>query len=67
MKYYVSKNAQEGGEHEVHVESCAYFPNIDNRLYLGDFFSCKEAIMTARGQYKEVDGCFYCCNACHHR
>jgi hypothetical protein len=36
-KYYVNKNAQSNGDHEVHKESCSYLPNLENRIYLGVF------------------------------
>lgn len=67
MRYYVNKNPQVGGEHEVHEYSCSYLPNADNCLYLGEFSSCQAAVVEAGRHYREVDGCFYCCNPCHHR
>ncbi|MCX9895359.1 hypothetical protein LAD77_25195 [Klebsiella pneumoniae] len=33
--YYVNKNAQSNGDHEVHVSSCARLPAVENRLFLG--------------------------------
>lgn len=65
MRYYVNKNAQSKGEHEVHTGSCSYLPDADNRIYLGDFSNCKEAVKEARKYYDNVDGCYYCCNDCH--
>ena len=63
--YFVNKNAQSTGEHEVHAEGCSYMPEILNREDLGYFENCKDAIKKARECYKDVDGCFYCCNECH--
>ena len=65
--YYVNKIAQTTGEHEVHTLSCSFLPSIDNRVYLGHFSSCAEAVREARKHYAKVDGCYYCCNACHTR
>lgn len=65
--YYVNKNAQSSGEHEVHTKGCSYLPNVENRKYLGDFSSCKPAVTEAKKHYSNVDGCYYCCNACHTR
>ena len=65
--YYVNKNAQPTGEHEVHSSNCPYLPTIANRLYLGMFDNCAEAIREARKYYSNVDGCYYCCNECHKR
>ena len=62
-KYYVNKNAQETGEHEVHISSCSWFPN--ERIYLGEFSDCRDAIKEAKKHYNNVDGCFYCCVKCH--
>ena len=52
--YYVNKNAQPTGEHEVHTDKCAKLPNINNRLYLGYFATCEEAIKEAKGYYPNV-------------
>jgi len=63
--YYVNKNAQDSGEHEVHKESCEYLPTEDNLLFLGDFPTCAEALREARKHYPNVDGCYYCCFPCN--
>lgn len=65
--YYVNENAQSTGEHEVHKESCKYFPSIKNRKYLGYFSNCSDAVKKAKEYYEEVDGCRECCYACHTR
>ncbi len=65
--YYVNKNAQSTGEHEVHTTGCSYLPDPENRVYLGDFTNCKDAVREAKNHYNDVDGCFYCSNACHTR
>lgn len=66
-KYYVNKNAQTTGEHEVHREGCSWMPENSNRIYLGDFYSCKPAVEEAKKYYNNVDGCYYCCIDCHTR
>lgn len=63
--YYVNKNAQTSGEHEVHTDKCIFFSDIINRLYLGYFATCEEAIKEAKKHYLNVDGCYYCCPKCH--
>ena len=63
--YYVNKNAQPTGEHEVHQEGCSYLPDVNNRQYLGYFSNCKDAIREAKKVYTNVDGCYYCANECH--
>jgi hypothetical protein len=65
--YYVNKNAQSTGEHEVHKNTCSHLPDTNNRIGLGYFSSCAEALRKANEYYTEVDGCYYCCPACHRR
>ncbi len=64
-RYYVNKNAQANGDHEVHTPGCAFLPNPENRIYLGDFSSCFPAVREARKYYPQSNGCYYCSRACH--
>ena len=64
-KYYVNKNAQSNGDHEVHDESCTYLPSSDNRKYLGEFSSCKAAVTEAKKTYSKSNGCRTCSIDCH--
>ena len=64
-KYYVNKNAQSNGDHEVHDADCNYLPIADNRKYLGEFYSCKGAVTEAKKTYSSANGCYYCCYECH--
>ena len=63
--YYVNKNAQENGDHEVHKYNCSHRPKQQNCLYLGAFNTCKEAVREAKKQYNKSNGCYYCCKECH--
>ncbi len=63
--YYVNKNAQSNGDHEVHTGSCSYLPDNDNRLSLGYFLNCKDAVKEAKKHYSKADGCYYCSEDCH--
>lgn len=63
--YYVNTNAQANGDHEVHTTGCSFMPAKDNRIYLGDFATCDPAVREARRHYSQVNGCYYCSNACH--
>ncbi len=65
--YYVNKKAQATGEHEVHKTGCVYLPSVDNRIYLGQFSNCADAVREARKHYSNVDGCYHCCRPCHTR
>ena len=64
-KFYLNQNAQSNGDHEVHTEDCYRLPLVQNRIYLGLFDNCQQAIRKAKEYYSQIDGCYYCCNACH--
>lgn len=62
--YCVNMNAQPNGDHEVHT-NCDHLPEPANQKYLGVFNNCREAVSAAKAYYSQVNGCYYCCNACH--
>ena len=64
-KYYVNKNAQDNGDHEVHISGCSYFPSSANAEYLGNHNSCGPAVTEAKSRGYKANGCYYCSNACH--
>ena len=63
--YYVNKNAQTNGDHEVHKDGCKFLPNAENRIYLGLFSSCAPAVREAKRHYTQSNGCYFCSRACH--
>jgi len=63
--YYVNKNSQSNGDHEVHKSGCKHMPEEQNKILLGDFYTCFDAVRVAKTIYPTTDGCFYCCNECH--
>lgn len=63
--YYVNKNAQSNGDHEVHKDGCDWLPELKNRIYLGYFASCDEAVIKASEHYSQVNGCYFCSEECH--
>jgi hypothetical protein len=65
MRYYVNKNVQTNGDHEVHTASCSYLPEPGNKIFLGDFGNCQSAVKEAKKYYSQSNGCYYCSNACH--
>lgn len=67
MRFYVNKQAQPTGEHEVHRATCSHLPGIEHRQYLGDFLTSQEAVREAKKYYLCVDGCYYCCPESHKR
>ncbi len=64
-RYYVNKNRQSNGDHEVHRLGCSFMPAEANREYLGDFSSCTDAVREAKRTYPQSNGCYYCSNECH--
>ncbi|TVM33702.1 hypothetical protein DQK91_10780 [Oceanidesulfovibrio marinus] len=64
-RYYVNKNPQTNGDHEVHKDGCSYMPQPGNLQYLGSFTDCHGALAEAKKYYSQVDGCYYCCPSCH--
>lgn len=64
-RYYVNKNAQANGDHEVHTLACDRLPDEKNRIYLGDFRECHEAVKEAKKYFYQVNGCYWCSRACH--
>lgn len=65
MLYYVNKNVQSNGDHEVHTLKCTWLPNQDNRIYLGDFTNCRDAVLEAKKYYTHSNGCYHCSILCH--
>ena len=63
--YYVNKNPQSNGDHEVHKSGCGHSPDPQNRQSLGDHSSCSSAVRKAKSYYNQVNGCYYCAETCH--
>lgn len=63
--YYVNSNPQSNGDHEVHKSGCTFLPNESNRIYLGNFTNCFDAVLEAKKRYAKSNGCYYCSKECH--
>ncbi len=46
--YYVTRQANASGHHDVHREGCSHMPDAINRIYLGEFNSCEGAVEKAK-------------------
>ena len=65
-RYYVNKNAQANGDHEVHQDVCQHLPDPVNRDYLGTFAHCREAVREAKQRgYHRANGCYWCSRECN--
>ena len=65
--YYLNKNAQANGDHEVHAEGCVFLPHKENRIDLGLHSNCRSAVTEAKKYRSQVNGCYYCSRECHTR
>lgn len=63
--YYVNRNPQDTGEHEVHTSECVYLPAANERIKLGYFSNPIEAVEKAKKHYENVDGCWHCSRGAH--
>lgn len=67
--YYINKHQQSNGDYEVDESSCAYLPLLENRIYLGEFSTCKEAVDETKIKFpsnkNNINGCYYCSKSCH--
>ena len=63
--YFVNRNAQSNGDHEVHKTGCYWLTLITSPLNLGKFYGCASAVVEARKHYNQVNGCVHCSEACH--
>jgi hypothetical protein len=63
--YYVNRTAQPNGDHEVHKSGCQWLPADSNRIYLGEFNSCRPAVQAAKKHYSQVNGCATCASDCY--
>lgn len=61
--FYVDEISTHSGKHRVHKLGCSCM-KLD-RIYLGEFSSCKNAMEEAKKIYKEVKGCHHCCRECY--
>lgn len=64
-QYFVNRNAQANGDHEVHANTCIYLPLPANRLDLGLHLSCASAVAQAKLTYRQSNGCRTCSYPCH--
>jgi len=64
-EYYVNRQEQANGDHEVHRADCTYVPSEMNRIYLGAFANCFSAVKEAKKFYAAADGCKFCSSECH--
>ena len=62
-QYYLNRNEQSNGDHEVHVQGCSRMPG--DPIALGLFNNCDDALTAAKKHYAQSNGCYYCIPGCH--
>lgn len=65
MQHYYVNTQESNGDHIVHVPRCTHLPEPDHRIYLGTFSDCRDALSAAKAHFKNSNGCYWCCSACH--
>ncbi|MCP2229768.1 Uncharacterised protein [Klebsiella pneumoniae] len=58
--YYINKLPQQNGLYGVHVKGCRHLPPVQQREFLGSFFSASDALRVARLRFGPVTRCQSC-------
>jgi len=64
-RYYVNRDEQSNGNHEIHIETCSCIESMDNKEDLGTFYSCQSALQEALRRGYDANGCALCCPDCY--
>jgi hypothetical protein len=73
-KYILNRNKQDspsGENYEIHNEDACKdnLPLPENRISLGSFNNCQDALKKAKDTYpgskNDIDACYWCCYSCH--
>lgn len=67
QQYFVNREAQANGDHEVHDSGCYYLSimSYGNRESLGHFANCSSAVKEAKSRGYKANGCYFCSKPCH--
>jgi hypothetical protein len=67
--FIINKNQQSNGDYEVHntTTGCSFMPLLENQVTLGVHPNCQSAVLAAKNYNPNlrINGCYYCCTACH--
>jgi len=68
-RFILNSNQQPNGDNEVHnaTTGCNWMPESQNQINLGEYPNCHGAVAAAKAAYgnARINGCAYCCPACH--
>lgn len=65
MKFFVTKIESDNDTCTIHKSICEYLPSDSNRIELGEFYSCSDALDEAKKNHDRSNGCFHCCLLSH--
>jgi hypothetical protein len=63
--FFVNRNPQITGDHDVHRLGCSQLPSHSTRQFLGEFLTCHIAIAEAKRFYPRSSGCNICLPECY--
>lgn len=65
MKAFFISTEQKGIEkYQIHQEGCEFLPNFNERIYLGIFKKCDEALDEAKKVSENLKVCPFCSKEC---
>lgn len=68
-RFVLNRNQQPNGDNEVHnaTTGCIWMPEPQSQINLGEYSTCHGAVVYAKSMYgnARINGCAYCCPACH--
>ena len=47
-RYFVNRDVDVSGDHEVHAAGCRRLPGMKHRIYFGTFVPCRAAVQEAK-------------------
>ncbi|HBQ88682.1 MAG TPA: hypothetical protein DD803_04380 [Alcaligenes faecalis] len=69
QQFVINQNQQANGDYEVHnlTTPCRWMPSPQNQISLGIHLHCGYAVQEAKARWpgNRINGCAYCCPACH--
>lgn len=68
-RFVINSQRQQNGDYEVHnaTTGCSFMPQPQNQVELGYHADCGSAVAAAKAANPNlrINGCYYCCRACH--
>ena len=61
MKFFATITTSTDEVSTMHKEICERLPVSTERVELGEFYSCSDALDEAKKRQENSNGCFYCC------